>query len=102
LPLKNPVWFQLVSHKLCRLLCPWALLVLFGASGALAFRLGLPAWQLGFWRTAFFGQIAFYVLSALGARAGKLGTLARSFTVLNAAAVVGFWRFASGRQAVTW
>jgi cellulose synthase/poly-beta-1,6-N-acetylglucosamine synthase-like glycosyltransferase len=101
-PLHNPVWFQLVSHKLCRLLCPWALVVLFAASGSLAFGAGMAGWQLGFWRALFFGQIVFYGLAALGARAGRLGSLARSFTVLNAAAVVGFWRFARGRQAVTW
>jgi len=31
-----------------------------------------------------------------------MGVLARTFVVLNAAAVVGLWRFATGRQKITW
>jgi hypothetical protein len=48
------------------------------------------------------GQIAFYFLAAIGPRGGRLGTLARTFVVLNAAAIVGLWRFARGTQKVTW
>jgi hypothetical protein len=48
------------------------------------------------------GQLAFYALAALGGAAGKLGTLARTFVVLNTAAVVGLWRFVRGAQKVTW
>jgi biofilm PGA synthesis N-glycosyltransferase PgaC len=33
---------------------------------------------------------------------GAIGGLARTFVVLNAAAVVGLWRFVRRRQRVTW
>jgi len=102
LPGKNPVWIQLVSHKLFRLWCPFALLALFAASGALALDSRLSPHEAFSWRALWLSQVFFYGLAAFGARAGRLGTLARTFVVLNAAAVVGLWRFARGRQAVTW
>jgi cellulose synthase/poly-beta-1,6-N-acetylglucosamine synthase-like glycosyltransferase len=101
-PGKSPVWFQLVSHKLLRLVCPWALAVVFVTSVLLAFEPELPALELAFFRTLALAQAGFYALAALGARAGRLGALARTFVVLNAAALVGLWRFARGTQSVTW
>jgi cellulose synthase/poly-beta-1,6-N-acetylglucosamine synthase-like glycosyltransferase len=101
-PGKSPVWFQLVSHKLLRLLCPWALFVVFVTSVLLAFDRTLGPIELVFFRSLALGQVAFYGLAALGGRAGRLGTLARTFVVLNAAAVVGLWRFVRKSQAVTW
>jgi cellulose synthase/poly-beta-1,6-N-acetylglucosamine synthase-like glycosyltransferase len=101
-PGRCPVWFQLVSHKLLRLLCPWALALCFFASLALAFDATLGPLELVLFRTLALAQLAFYVFAALGSRAGRLGTLARTFVVLNAAALVGLWRFARGTQAVTW
>jgi hypothetical protein len=103
-PGRNPTWFQIVSHKLLRLICPWALLLLFAISLEIALlpdgKLG--ALELAFWRTLALGQALFYALAALGARAGRVAALARTFVVLNAAAVVGLWRFARGAQPVTW
>jgi len=48
------------------------------------------------------GQLLVYALAALGGRAGRQGTVYRTFVVLNAAAVVGLWRWARGKQKVTW
>ena len=97
-PIVNPVWFQLASHKLLRLACPWALVALFASSASLAFSDGAgPVWQ-----ALFLAQAVFYALSALGSVAGRFGTIARTFVVLNAAAVVGLWRFVRRTQAVTW
>jgi biofilm PGA synthesis N-glycosyltransferase PgaC len=101
-PGMNPMWFHMASHKLLRLVCPWALLILFCASGGLAFYEDLPILEISFWRTAFSAQIAFYLFAAFGPRAGRFAAVARTFVVLNAAAVVGFWRFMRGSQAVTW
>lgn len=100
----SPAWFSLGSHKLLRLLCPWALLLLLVLSLglALAGTPGLSASATTLWRIMALGQLAFYSLAALGGRLGRLGVLARTFVVLNAAAIVGLWRFARGRQAVTW
>ena len=90
------------SHKLLRLVCPWALLILFGSSLVLASASHGSAFGLVFWRTLALGQLLFYALAALGPRAGRVASLARTFVVLNAAALVGLWRFARGSQAVTW
>jgi cellulose synthase/poly-beta-1,6-N-acetylglucosamine synthase-like glycosyltransferase len=102
LPGLNPVWFQIVSHKFLRLLCPWALVALFASSLLLAFEPALSASALAFWRSLALAQCAFYALAALGPRAGRAGAVARTFVVLNAAALFGLWRFLRGSQAVTW
>jgi cellulose synthase/poly-beta-1,6-N-acetylglucosamine synthase-like glycosyltransferase len=101
-PFLNPVWFQIVSHKLLRLVCPWALLLLLVTSLALACGPHGSASATLFWRALALGQLFFYVLAAFGARAGRVGSLARTFVVLNVAALVGLWRFLRGSQAVTW
>ncbi|WP_437578448.1 glycosyltransferase family 2 protein [Sorangium sp. So ce887] len=104
-PFRNPSWFEIFSHKLLRLVCPWALVALLIASTAAwigAEASGDVSWTLYATRAMFGGQAAFYLLAALGGAAGKLGSLARTFVVLNAAAVVGLWRFVRGSQKVTW
>jgi poly-beta-1,6-N-acetyl-D-glucosamine synthase len=103
-PLRNPSWFEIFSHKLLRLVCPWALVALLATSmfawlGADADASAATLYAI---RTLVGGQLAFYALAALGGVAGKLGTLARTFVVLNTAAVVGLWRFLRGAQKVTW
>jgi poly-beta-1,6-N-acetyl-D-glucosamine synthase len=98
----NPVWFQLVSHKLCRLGCPFALAVLFATTTALAFDATLSPAELFVWRGLWLAQAFCYVVALLGSHAGRIGSLARTFVVLNAAALVGLWRFVRGTQAVTW
>jgi hypothetical protein len=98
----NPVWFHMVSHKILRLVCPWALLLLFCVCGGLALRTGASHTETSLWRALFSTQCIFYVLALLGARAGTPGSLARTFTVLNVAAVVGLFRFVRGSQTVTW
>ena len=49
-----------------------------------------------------YAQCLFYGLALVGARGGRIGGLARTFVLLNAAAVWGLWRFARGSQRVTW
>jgi len=102
IPGKNPLWLQLFSHKLFRLWCPFALVTLFIASGSLAVDARLSPHEALVWRALWLSQVLCYVLACVGGRAGRLGALARTFVVLNAAAVVGLWRFARGSQAVTW
>jgi biofilm PGA synthesis N-glycosyltransferase PgaC len=103
-PLVNPAWFQMASHKLLRLVCPWALLALLPASVAMALlpEPGLTSVEIGFWRTLALGQLLVYALATLGRRGGRLAGVARTFVVLNVAAIVGLWRFLRGQQAVTW
>jgi cellulose synthase/poly-beta-1,6-N-acetylglucosamine synthase-like glycosyltransferase len=94
----NPIRFNFVSHKLIRLLVPFALGALLVSSIALP---GVP------FRLALILQLAFYGLG-IGALAGlKRGPLARiaetafTFVLLNAAAVVAFTKFLTGRK-VAW
>jgi len=102
-PSRNPIWFETFSHKILRLLAPWFLVALFAVSlaGALAPD-GAVAGPRGLWALLLAAQAAFYLAAAAGARAGALGRLARTFVVLNAAAVVGLVRFLSRGQRVTW
>ena len=98
-PLSNPSWFETVSHKLLRLVCPWALAALAVASSVAlvtspAHRLALGALVAG--------QLVFYLAAALGSGAGRFGRLARTFVLLHVAAVMGLVRAIRGRQAVTW
>jgi hypothetical protein len=58
-PLANPVWLQFLSHKLGRLVVPYALVVLLVASGALAR-------QSAFFAVVFGAQLLFYGLATYG------------------------------------
>jgi cellulose synthase/poly-beta-1,6-N-acetylglucosamine synthase-like glycosyltransferase len=93
----NRIRFEFVSHKLLRLMAPFALLAIllatFWISGA-------------FYRAVLIAQLGFYGLSALApVRFPKHGPVARAadaawtFVVLNTAAVVAFVRFVTGRTA---
>jgi cellulose synthase/poly-beta-1,6-N-acetylglucosamine synthase-like glycosyltransferase len=96
-PFRNRIWFETMSHKICRLLAPWLLALLAVASVVLAVRAPVPATI-----ALAAGQAAFYAAAALGPRGGRLGGVARTFVVMNAAAVAGLYRFLTGRQRVTW
>lgn len=99
-PFVNPSWFETVSHKIMRLLCPWAMVVLLLACMLGVWRDGAQAFP---WLAALLvGQVLFYAGALAGSRAGRMGKVARTFVVLNAAAVVGLWRFLAGAQKVTW
>jgi cellulose synthase/poly-beta-1,6-N-acetylglucosamine synthase-like glycosyltransferase len=59
-PFANPVWLQYLSHKVGRLIVPYALIVLLFSSAAL----GRTS---PFYALAFVGQLAFYALALYGA-----------------------------------
>jgi cellulose synthase/poly-beta-1,6-N-acetylglucosamine synthase-like glycosyltransferase len=59
-PFVNPVWLQYLSHKVGRLVVPWALIAVFVASAALA----ATSW---IYAAAFVAQAAFYGLAVIGA-----------------------------------
>jgi poly-beta-1,6-N-acetyl-D-glucosamine synthase len=99
-PTKNPFWFETVSHKVMRLLAPWLMAALaVSAAAAAAGQTGPLARVMVVLALA---QLAFYAAAAVGKRAGRLAGVARTFVVLNAAAVVGLFKYLSGRQRVTW
>ena len=94
---ENAIRFEFVSHKLSRLAVPFALVALLVAS------IFLPQ---PFYRAALAAQLAFYALSLAalaGVRIGPLSRIAdpaRTFVVLNSAAMVAFVNFVTGRKAV--
>jgi cellulose synthase/poly-beta-1,6-N-acetylglucosamine synthase-like glycosyltransferase len=93
----NPLRFEFISHKLCRLFVPFALGAALISSALLN---GL------FFKLAFFLQLGFYALGTLAAAQPGRGLLARgsdavfTFVLLNAAALVAFGNFVSGRKPV--
>jgi cellulose synthase/poly-beta-1,6-N-acetylglucosamine synthase-like glycosyltransferase len=100
LPIRNPFWFETVSHKVARLCAPWLMLALVSASSGAAVG-GPPAARP--WLAALLAvQLGFYGLAVAGGRAGRIGRIARTFVVMNVAAMVGLWRFLARRQRVTW
>ncbi len=94
---ENPLRFQFVSHKLLRLLAPFALATALVTS----FFLREPVY-----RVALGLQLAFYALGLLAMTQLARGPLARladpafTFVVLNTAAVVAFANFVTRRRAV--
>jgi cellulose synthase/poly-beta-1,6-N-acetylglucosamine synthase-like glycosyltransferase len=95
---ENAIRFEFVSHKLLRLIVPFALV----AALVTCALVSQP-----FYRAALFLQVAFYALSLVGMAGMKLGPVARAsdaaftFVVLNTAAVVAFANFVTGRK-VAW
>ena len=94
-PRRNPVWWQFLSHKVCRLLVPYAMIVALLASflGDTVFLRFMLICQLGFYGLG--------LLGFLGMR-NKITNVIKIFLQLNAAAVVGAWQSLSGRRAVRW
>ena len=92
---KNPLWFEFVSHKLLRLLVPFAMVGLLGSSAVL---------EGPFYRVCLWAQAGFYALSLLAlaqVRLGILGRLAdpaKTMVLLNVAALVAFTKFITGRK----
>jgi len=94
---QNAIRFEFASHKLSRLAVPFALMALLIAS------MFLPQ---PLYRAALVAQLAFYALSLVALAGLKIGPLsriadpARTFVVLNFAAMVAFINFVAGRKAV--
>jgi cellulose synthase/poly-beta-1,6-N-acetylglucosamine synthase-like glycosyltransferase len=97
LPWRNPIWFQVLSHKHLRLLVPWALLTMLVVSAVLPGRL---YWLL-------FGlQVAGYGLGLAAlwpsGKPSRPSFAAASFLTLNAAAFLAFWVWISGKAVRSW
>jgi biofilm PGA synthesis N-glycosyltransferase PgaC len=94
---ENPLRFEFISHKLLRLVVPFALAVLLISSMLLSGPV---------YRSAFVLQALFYGLSLLAGLRLNRGPLAGmsdaalTFVVLNSAAALAFVNFLTGRKAV--
>jgi len=99
-PLRNRLWFETMSHKALRLALPPLHAAVLLAALALV--------SAPFYRWALAGQLVFYAAALIGYL--RRGTGRRAFVfsvpcaicVLNWATVVGFIRFLTHRQPVTW
>jgi poly-beta-1,6-N-acetyl-D-glucosamine synthase len=91
LPGVNPVWLQYLSHKVGRLVVPWALAGAFLASAVLA----PHGW---IYAAAFAVQCAFYLLAAIGGwMVRRVTRVAFTFVMMNYAAVAGLLALRRGR-----
>jgi cellulose synthase/poly-beta-1,6-N-acetylglucosamine synthase-like glycosyltransferase len=97
-PWRNPIWLQFLSHKLLRLVVPWALLGLLAASALVA----SPLYRFIFW-----GQVGAYLVALAGlaptiSARFRVASAGASFLVLNSAAWLAFWVWISGRAGKSW
>ncbi len=99
-PFRNRLWLQTLSHKGLRLLTPLLQGVALGANVLI-----LDGWL---YRLALAGQIAFYAAALVGyarrdaRRSTPLLTVPYIVCLFSWATVVGFVRFVTGGQRVTW
>ena len=100
LPFVNPIFVQFVSHKVLRLLAPFAMLALLLASAALAVESRTFALFLAF-------QLLGYAAPFIGPAVPALGRLrivkvASAFVLLNWYAVLGLFQFLANRKGHLW
>ena len=102
-PLRNPSFFEFFSHKILRLAGPFVLVALLASSAAAATAdLAAPGAGHALIVAILVLQLCFYLLALFPRLGGRAGTVARSFVVMNAAAVVGLFRCLRRTQRVTW
>lgn len=97
-PSRNPVFWQFVSHKLARLLVPWALIVALITSAFI---------EGAFYHIFFVAQLGLLMIGTLSLLTRRDFSLPgvsalSSFVMLNLAAWVAFWVWISGRATSTW
>jgi poly-beta-1,6-N-acetyl-D-glucosamine synthase len=100
-PKTNGIWFDFLSHKVCRIVAPFALCGMLAANMAL---LTLP------YRVVLVLQLAFYSAAGLGAmlatskggRVPKVLSAPHTFVMLNLAAAVALFRLLAGSQTNLW
>ena len=98
-PKTNRIWFDFLSHKVCRIIAPFALCVMLAANMSLE---TLP------YRILLALQLAFYGAAGLGAVLATKGRVPRAlsapytFFMLNLAAAVALFRLLAGYQTNLW
>jgi hypothetical protein len=97
-PAKNPIFIQFLSHKVFRLLVPYAMLLALISS---AFSQNMLVQIL------FIGQLAFYLLGIAAifsekASNIKLINFIKVFLQMNYAAVIGLFNYVANKSSVRW
>jgi len=91
----NPIWFEFVSHKLLRLLVPFAL----GAALLTSALLRDPIYRIALiLQFAFYGLGIWALVRSRRRSLDRISSAASTFLLLNSAAVVAFANFIAGRQ----
>jgi hypothetical protein len=98
LPWRNPIWWQFISHRLLRLLVPWALIGL----GTSVLVLEGPVYQVARWLQAAFCLLAMAGMSKAIATRSAAASAVAAFVILNTAAWIAFWVWISGRADRSW
>jgi cellulose synthase/poly-beta-1,6-N-acetylglucosamine synthase-like glycosyltransferase len=99
-PFQNRLWFETLSHKVLRVALPMFHLTLLASNIALA--------DSGFFGLLLLLQTSFYALALVGFIQRNAGRRAVAFSapcamcLLLWATIVGFYRFITHRQQVTW
>jgi cellulose synthase/poly-beta-1,6-N-acetylglucosamine synthase-like glycosyltransferase len=99
-PRVNPLWFETISHKALRLAIPLLLATMLVTNLIL-----IEVWP---YQLTMAGQAAFYAAAAMGclhrrtSRTGMLLKLPYTMCLLSWATVIGFVRFVTDDQEVTW
>ncbi len=97
-PFKNRIFFQSVSHKLFRLLVPYALILVYVTSVIIGSPLSRPL----FWIQTACYLIGLVSLVTGAMRNNRLVNIISLFLSLNSASVVALFMFISGRANVRW
>lgn len=97
-PWHNPAWFNLICHKLLRLVVPFAMLIALVASAV-----SDQPWM----RWALYAQLAGYVVGVAAIAAPAIGrnriaSAISALLVLNAAAFLSWFVFFAGRTGRSW
>jgi len=98
-PSSNPIFWQWFSHKVCRLVVPFALIILVFSTYLIT---GL------FYNILFVAQICFYLLAGLGYIKMKKGlnagllSLPATFTILNMSAFWALFKFLFSSPEALW
>lgn len=88
-PSKNPIWWRFISHKMCRLIVPFALLLLL---------ISCVLGQASFYQCAFLLQVFFYSV----ALAGLLFPPLREISIVNLACFFLSMNTITGSSLIVW
>ena len=97
-PWRNPIWFNVVCHKLLRLIVPWAMIAALVACAVsdVTWLRAMLALQLAGYAVGVAGM-----LSAAASRMRVVSAIS-SLIVLNTAALISWFIFFSGRSGRSW
>ena len=117
-PRRNRLWFETASHKALRLTLPLLHALVLVSNAVVVWELGVGSWEFesALYSALLAGQAAFYAAalvgharresrpldSARGKRLAFVFSVPCAICLLSWAAVVGFARFVTNRQQVTW